>query len=189
MPRLTIIVASTRPRRVGRQIADWFAAHARGHGGFDVHIADLAEVDLPLLDEPYEPAERRYQHRHTRDWSATIDTADGFVFVMPEYNNGFTAPLKNAIDYLAHEWRYKPVGFVGYGMSSSGLRAVGMIKQVVTNFPMVPVAETVSISLRDSLDDTGRFQPTDRMAAVATAMLDQLERLGAALEPVRKAAA
>jgi NAD(P)H-dependent FMN reductase len=188
MPRLTVIVASTRPGRVGRHIADWFIEIARDHGGFEVCVADLAEVNLPFLDEPHHPSEGRYQHEHTRRWSATITEADAFVFVMPEYNFGFSAPLKNAIDYLYHEWKYKPVGFVSYGNAAAGLRAVQMIKQVVTTLRMMPVNETVSVPLRQALDADGRFLPTAGMGTTATAMLDELQRLAAAFATVRVAA-
>jgi NAD(P)H-dependent FMN reductase len=185
MPRLHVIVASTRPGRAGRGIAEWFAARAGQHGGFQVQIVDLAEVNLPLLDEPHHPSLRRYVHQHTRDWSATIDAADAFVLVMPEYNFGFNAPLKNAIDYLYREWQYKPVGFVSYGMTSAGLRAVQMIKQVVTTLKMVPVTDAVAIHLRQSLDADGQLQPDELMESNANAMLDELERLAPALAPLR----
>ena len=185
MPRLNVIVASTRPGRVGRQIADWFAARAVEHGGFEVRIVDLAEVNLPFHDEPHHPSEGRYVHQHTRDWSATIDAADAFVFVMPEYNYGFSAPLKNAIDYLYREWQYKPVAFVSYGMTSGGLRAVQMIKQVVTTLKMMPVNEAVTIFLRQALDGDGHLVRTAAMDATAGEMLDELARLTAALAPVR----
>src|SRR6185437_13398474 len=115
MPTLQVIIASTRPGRVGPIVGDWFLALARQHGGFDVQVSDLAELALPLMDEPHHPRLKQYQHEHTRNWSARVDAADAFVFVMPEYNYTFTAPLKNAIDYLHTEWAYKPVGFVSYG--------------------------------------------------------------------------
>lgn len=185
MPRLNVIVASTRPGRAGRQIADWFSQTADRHGGFELRIIDLAEVNLPFLDEPHHPAEGRYLHEHTRRWSAMTAEADAFVFVMPEYNYGFSAPLKNAIDYLYHEWQYKPVAFVSYGMTSAGLRAVQMIKQVVTTLKMMPVTEAVSIPLRQALDPEGRLVPTAVMDQTATAMLDELRRLTAAFATVR----
>jgi len=185
MPRLNVIVASTRPGRVGARIADWFVPLARAHGGFDVAVVDLAELDLPFLDEPHEPGEGRYVHEHTKRWSAITDVADAFVFVMPEYNNGYSAPLKNAIDYLYHEWAYKPVAFVSYGMSSAGLRAANMIKQVVTNLRMVPVSAGVSIPLRQTLDAEGRFVPTPGMREAAEGTLDELLRLTRALQPLR----
>ena len=90
------------------------------HGGFEIDFADLAEVNLPFMDEPNHPRFHRYTHQHTLDWSARVEAADAFVFVMPEYNYGFTAPLKNAIDYLHAEWAYKPVGLVSYGGVAAG---------------------------------------------------------------------
>ncbi|HEX5596671.1 MAG TPA: NAD(P)H-dependent oxidoreductase [Micromonosporaceae bacterium] len=185
MPRLSIIVASTRPGRTGPKIADWFADRAVKHDGFQVRIVDLAEVNLPFHDEPHHPSEGRYLHQHTKDWSATIADADAFVFVMPEYNYGFSAPLKNAIDYLYREWQYKPVGFVSYGMASAGLRAVQMIKQVVTTLKMMPVTEAVSIHLRQAIDADGRLVPTEALETSASAMLDELARLAGALAPLR----
>ena len=55
MPNLIIVVGSTRPGRAGLPISQWFTAHAKDHGGFDVTAVDLAELDLPLLDEPNHP--------------------------------------------------------------------------------------------------------------------------------------
>jgi NAD(P)H-dependent FMN reductase len=187
MPRLAIIVASTRPGRVGRDIAEWFHLHAANHGGFDLDLVDLAEIGLPFLDEPEEASTRVYTHQHTKDWSARVEAADAFVFVMPEYNNGFNAPLKNALDFLYYEWQYKPVSFVSYGMTSAGLRAVQMIKQVVAALKMMPVAEAVSVPLRQCLDENGRLMPNDIMTALATEMLDELERLTTAFGTIRAA--
>ncbi|MFG1776251.1 NADPH-dependent FMN reductase [Micromonospora sp. NPDC049048] len=186
MPCLTVIVASTRPGRVGRRIGDWFTAVATASDAFDdVRLVDLAEVALPFHDEPHHPAEGRYLHPHTRRWSATVAAGDAFVFVMPEYNYGFSAPLKNAIDHLYAEWQYKPVGFVSYGMTSGGLRAVQMIKQVVTTLRMMPANEAVTVFLRQALDDAGELVPDPARDAAAEVMLDELARLAAALAPLR----
>src|ERR1700746_3659229 len=103
MAALMIVIASTRPGRVGLRVARWFEPVAREHGGFDIVVADLAEWDLPFLDEPNHPRLREYTRRHTFRWSEAVDAADAFVFVMPEYNYGINAPLKNAIDYLHQE--------------------------------------------------------------------------------------
>jgi NAD(P)H-dependent FMN reductase len=184
-PRLEIISSSTRPGRVGPTVAAWIAGMAREHTGFDVHTADLAEIGLPLLDEPEHPAERTYLHQHTRDWSERIDAADAFVIVTPEYNRGMPAPLKNALDYLDGEWHYKPVGFVGYGMTSQGLRAVQMAAQVVSALRMTPLAEVVPVPLRQVLDDTGQLHPTAQMSGIGMAMLAELERFSAVLALLR----
>ncbi|MFE3515806.1 NADPH-dependent FMN reductase [Streptomyces sp. NPDC059166] len=189
MPRLHVIIASTRPGRTGPAVADWFTAVAEKHGGFDIRVVDLAEVGLPLLDEPNHPAAREYTKQHTKDWSATVDEADAFVFVAPEYNYGINAALKNAIDYLYFEWQYKPVGIVSYGNTSAGLRAAQMTKQVVTTLKMVPVTESVAIHFIGShIGDDGSFTGTEAMAEAATGMLDEIAKLAEALRPLRESA-
>jgi len=186
MPVLQVIVASTRPTRVGRSIADWFVTQACMHAGFEVRITDLAQINLPLLNEPNHPSLRQYQHQHTKDWSASVDAADAFVLVMPEYNYSFNAALKNAIDYLYFEWQYKPVGFVSYGNTSGGLRAVQMIKQVVTTLKMFPLTEAVTIQfVGQHVNGSGHFDGNDAMAGAAATMLDELVVMSDALAPVR----
>ncbi|OZM76205.1 NADPH-dependent FMN reductase [Pseudonocardia sp. MH-G8] len=188
MAKLMTVITSTRPGRVGPKVAEWIDVAAREHGGFEeVELVDLAEVNLPMMDEPYHPRLRRYVHQHTKDWSATVGSADAFVFVTPEYNYGFTAPLKNAIDYLHGEWAYKPVGMVSYGGVAAGTRAVQMIKQVVTTLKMTPLSEAVSIPFVHSMiDEDDQLHPNDVMAAAAKAMFDELCRVSDALQPLRQ---
>ncbi len=188
-PRLMIIIASTRPGRVGLPVAEWFRERAEAQGAFDIDLVDLATLNLPFMDEPKHPRLRQYAHQHTKDWSARVDAADAFVFVMPEYNYGFTAPLKNAIDYLHTEWAYKPVGLVSYGGVSAGTRAAQMIKQVVSTLKMVPVPESVSIPFVAQFIKDGRVEPNETMQTAATAMLDELERWVTALRSLREDAA
>ncbi|MET8838371.1 NADPH-dependent FMN reductase [Micromonospora sp. NPDC004540] len=190
MPTLQIIIASTRPGRLGLPVAEWIHTMAVKHGGFDqVELVDLAEWNLPFMNEPHHPRLRRYEHQHTRDWSATIDRADAFLIVMPEYNFGYTAPLKNAIDYLAHEWAYKPVGLVSYGGVSAGTRAAQMIKQVLTTLKMTPIPEAVHIPfVAQFIGDDGSLRPNETMDASAEAMLDELVQWTGALAPLRERA-
>ena len=115
-----------------------------------------------------------------------MQAADAFVMVMPEYNYGFNAALKNAIDYLHHEWRDKPVGFVSYGGVAAGTRAVQMLKQVLTTLRMVPVFESVNIPfVHNLMGDDGELAPNEIMDQAAVAMLDELARIGRALAPLR----
>ncbi len=189
MPQLLVVISSTRPGRVGLPVAEWFIAHAREHDGFDVEVADLAQLDLPLLDEPSHPRLRRYTKQHTREWSARVEAADAFAFVTPEYNYGPTAALINALSYLHHEWQYKPAGFVSYGGVSAGTRGVQVAKQIVTTLKMFAIPEAVSIPfVRQFLDDDGRIQPNEIMVNSATAMLDELLRVQDALRPLRTGA-
>jgi NAD(P)H-dependent FMN reductase len=185
-PRLLVVIASTRPGRAGRPIGDWFAERAGAHGAFEVEVVDLAQLDLPFLDEPHHPRLRRYTHAHTKAWSATVERGDAFVFVTPEYNHGFPAPLKNAIDFLCHEWARKPVGFVSYGGVAAGTRAVKMLQAVVSAVKMVPVMDAVSIPfIVEFFDDAGHLHPTEIMERSAATMLDEVARLEAALRPLR----
>ncbi|WP_432829918.1 NADPH-dependent FMN reductase [Dactylosporangium sp. CA-092794] len=187
LPRLEIIVASTRPGRVGRVVADWFTAEAEQHGGFDVHVTDLAELNLPLFDEPHHPALRRYTHQHTLDWSATIDAADAIVFVTPEYNHSFTAPLKNALDYLSQEWRDKPAAFVSYGGLSAGTRAVYALRPVVSMLGMMAINPAVAVPTRAHITPERQFQSDAALEASAKLVLDDLARLAPAFAGLRAA--
>jgi len=184
--RLAIVIGSTRPGRNGLPIARWFTERAEAHGGFDIEVADLAEIDLPLLDEPHHPRLRRYTRDHTHAWSETVARADAFVFVTPEYNTGYPAALKNAIDYLHEEWRYKPVGFVSYGGVAAGTRAVAQLKQVVTTLRMFPLVEAVNIPfVRQFVNEDEVFEPSEILEQAADAMLNELVRIEAALRPLR----
>jgi NAD(P)H-dependent FMN reductase len=187
MPRLTIIIGSTRPGRAGVPIATWFLDRARLHGGFDVNIVDLAELGLPLLDEPHHPRLREYRNQHTLDWSAIVEAGDAFVMVTPEYNYGYPAALKNAIDYLHHEWRDKPVGFVSYGGVAAGTRAVQQLKQVVTTLKMVPAFEAVNVPFHPQfIGENGVVEANEIMDQAADAMLDELVRLDSGLRQLRE---
>lgn len=184
--RLEIIITSTRPGRVGPSVARWFHEHAKlGGGTFEVNLTDLAEVGLPLLDEPNHPSKRDYLHDHTKRWSAIVDAADAFVFVIPEYN--YTAPptFFNALDYLYQEWAYKPVGLVSYGGVSGGLRSSQSTKPILTTLRMMPLPEQVMIPNVSSLIKDGAFAPDIHHRQSADAMLAELAKWAGALKGLR----
>lgn len=186
-PRLQVVIGSTRPQRVGGAIAAWFYDLALAHEGLSVELVDLAAVDLPLLDEPHHPIRRQYVHDHTKRWSATVERADAFVFVIPEYNHSMNAAMKNAIDYLHHEWRYKPFGLVCYGGASRGLRAAQALKPSLAALAM-PLAGDVSISLAATPVTDGVFVGDEHLTSAATSVLDELARLTPLYVDLRAAA-
>ena len=189
-PTLQIIIASTRPGRVGPSVAAWIYERAAAHGGFDVELIDLAEINLPMFDEPKHPRFGEYVHQHTRDWSALIARGDAYILVMPEYNYGFNAPLKNALDYLNKEWAGKVVGFASYGGVAAGTRAVQMLKPVLGALRLVAVNDAVHIPfVAQFLDAERKLQPNDIMEKSAAVMLDELLAWSTALEPIRARAA
>ena len=125
---------------------------------------------------------------HTKDWSARVDKADAVVFVTPEYNFGYPAVLKNAIDYLHSEWNDKAAGFVSYGGVAAGTRAVQQLKQVVTTLRMVPVVDSVNVPFHAQfMGGDGVFRPNGPLDAAADAMLSELNRLDGALRTLREA--
>ena len=142
------------------------------------------------MDEPSHPRLRQYIHQHTKDWSAVVERADAFAFVTPEYNHGFTAPLKNAIDFLHNEWKYKPVGIVSYGGVAAGTRAAQLLKPVLVALKMTPLSEAVSIPfVAQFIDDDGVVRPNETMEQSADAMLGELLRVSEALRPLREQSA
>jgi NAD(P)H-dependent FMN reductase len=190
VPKLLIIIASTRPGRIGVPVANWFTEQAAAHGGFELELVDLQELDLPLLDEPNHPRLRKYTKDHTRTWSATVDSADAIVFVTAEYNHSYTAPLKNAIDYLHHEWRHKPLGFVSYGGVAAGTRAMQALKPVAIALALIPVVAAVNIPfVQQFLTEDGTIVGNEVMVEAAAAMLDELLEMHGVLAPLRAARA
>lgn len=186
--RLLVVIASTREQRVGPAVAEWFMLRARAHARFELQLVDLKQLGLPLLDEPNHPRLRQYVQPHTKSWSALVDGADAFAFVTPEYNYGMPPALLNAIDYVFHEWAYKPACFVSYGGASGGMRSVQMSKQVLTSVKVMPIPEGVAIPwVNNFLDNTGptRFSPAEAADRSATVMLDELFRWAQALAPLR----
>jgi NAD(P)H-dependent FMN reductase len=183
-----VIIASTRPGRVGLPVGQWFARQAEAQGDFTVQLVDLAELNLPFMDEPNHPRMRAYTKQHTKDWSAMVDAADAIVLVTPEYNHGYAAPLKNAIDFLMHEWMYKPVGLVSYGGVSGGMRAVQMLKPTLSALKMIPLPEAVPIpGVSAHFDEQGEFQATDQLNDAATGMLSALRGWVDTLRPALQA--
>ena len=177
MTRIGIIIASTRPIRVGGGIGQWAATRARSRPGVEVDLIDLAELALPFLNEDRDATTGIYAHPHTRAWSARVDALDAVLLVTAEYNSSFPAPLKNALDYLHREWRRKPVGILGYGGLSSGSRAVQALMPVVTHLGMVP-AGTMYLRFRDRLDAAGVVRPTAHDAEALDELLDNVLDLG-----------
>ncbi|MDO4792080.1 MAG: NAD(P)H-dependent oxidoreductase [Buchananella hordeovulneris] len=186
MIKLGIINAAASARRHGDPIADWIEAVAKRCGAFQIERIDLKEVNLPLFDEPELPRLRRYTNQHTLDWAERIDALDAFIFVMPEYNRGYPAILKNAIDYLAREWAFKPASVVSYGATmSGGVRAAGSLTPVLVAMQMMVLREQVMIPFVTEHLKDGVFEPTEGMQEGAEAMCEALVRADAAMHLLR----
>lgn len=185
--RLNIVIASTRPGRVGPAVARWFHEYALTDGTFDVDLVDLADFGLPVYDEPKHPRLQQYEHDHTRRWAQSVAAADAYVFVVPEYNFGPTPALLNALNYVYVEWNYKPAALVGYGGISGAMRSVMLTKQTLTTLKMVPIMEGVTIPMVAERLKDGAFLPAEIHEQSAAALLKELHRWAEALKPMRGA--
>ena len=185
MIRIAIIIGSTRPGRNGEAVGKWVYEIARKRRDAEFELVDLKDFNLPLLDEPLSPMMRQYTHQHTKDWSAKIASFDAYVFVTPEYNHATSGALKNAIDFLYHEWVNKAAGFVGYG-GASGIRAVENLRLIMGELQVADVRAQVGLSLFTDFENYSVFKPAPQQEKSVHAMLDQVIAWGAAFKTMRE---
>jgi len=177
-----IIVGSVRPGRIGLPIATWVRERAEAHGGFDVDFVDLAELNLPFMDEPNHPSLHQYTQPHTIAWGERVAAADAFLFVTPEYNHSYSPVLKNALDFLNREWWRKPLGVVSYGGVSAGTRGAVALTTVTSNLGMVKVGANVEMNFPKTRIVEGAFVPTEKEAAILEKELGELLELSEVLK-------
>lgn len=175
MVKIKIIGGSSRPGRFNVQPTRFVESLAKEMSGYEVEVLDLQEINLPFLDESAPPMMQKYENQHTKNWSAKIAEADGFVFVTPEYNHSYSAVLKNAIDYLLHEWNHKPVTFVSYGSLAGGSRAVEHLRAVAAELKMYDLREQLMLpNYWNNLDEKGEYQFTEEQKNATKVMLSSL---------------
>ncbi len=184
MINVGIIVGSTRPGRNSIAVAEWVHQIAQQRADAKFEVIDIADYNLPLLDEAMPPAMQQYQNEHTKKWAAKIASMDAFVFVTPEYNHAPTGALKNAIDYIYTEWNNKSAGFVGFG-SAGGVRAVEQLRQIMAELQLADVRAQVSLSLFTDFENFSEFKPAANHTKSVNAMLSQVIAWGSALKPLR----
>lgn len=185
MNKIAIIIGSTRPGRNGPAVAKWVYEIAKKRNNAEYELVDLADFNLPLLDEPVPPSmSSSYTHAHTRAWSAKVASFDGFVFVTPEYNRATGAALKNAIDFLNVEWANKAAGFVGYG-SFLGARAVENLRLIMGELQVADVRAQVGLSLFTDFENFSVFKPAAHHEDSVNTMLDQVVAWSGALKAIR----
>jgi len=180
-----IVIGSVRPGRKGLPVGEWVRSQVEAGGRFELDWADLAEINLPFMDEPNHPSKRQYTKPHTVAWSERVDAADAFIFVTPEYNHSYSPALKNAFDFLNQEWWRKPIGFVSYGGLSGGSRGVSAFDAVYTTVVAVKNSANGEIPFIATMVHDGVFVPTDKETAILAKVLGELETLGAALKALR----
>jgi len=182
--RIAIITGSTRPGRHSEAVAHWVLDIAQRRRDAEFELVDIAEQGLPMFDEPLLPSYGQYTHEHTRNWAAKVASFDGYVFVTPEYNHGYPAALKNAIDFLHVEWNHKAAGFVSYG-GMGGVRSVEQLRVVMGELHVADVRAQVALSLFTDFEKFTVFKPHPRHATEVNALLNQVIAWSRALMPLR----
>jgi NAD(P)H-dependent FMN reductase len=177
MYKVKVISSTVRPGRKGPVVARWITEQANKHG-FQAELLDLGEVNLPLMNEAVHPRLKQYEHEHSKKWSAKIEEAEAFIFVSAEYDFSYPAPLKNALEYLLHEWAYKAAGLVTYsGGPFAGVRSVFGLRTDLMSLKIPSLTETVHIPTVDQfINDEGVFTPSEQQLAAVKTMLTQLHR-------------
>lgn len=191
MTRIGIIVGSTRPQRKAIDVARWVKDVADAHAhdrtpATTFEIVDLLEHHLPHLDESAPAMMGRYDAEHTRRWSQTIASYDGFIVVTPEYNHSIPGVLKNAFDYLAREWSNKALGIVSYG-GMGGARAAEHVRAIAGELQMADVRQGVTLTLAGDFKDFTELAPNPFSETSAQVMVEQLLAWTEALASVRLA--
>ncbi|WP_188186719.1 NADPH-dependent FMN reductase [Nonomuraea sp. SYSU D8015] len=186
--RVAVLIGSTRDGRFGPAVGTWIRGHLDRREDMTADVIDLVETPLPtvfpVLGQP--PAARDALEQLTAV-SPRMAAADAFVIVTPEYNRSFPASLKNAIDWHNKEWHAKPVGFVGYGGFSAGLRAVEQLRLVLAELHAVTVRDAVGLQAPWSQIGPDGTESNPGADGAAKAMLDQLAWWGRALREARAA--
>ena len=184
---ILVIGGSVRARRLGIQIASWVADVGRAATDATFEVIDLKDWPLPMDDEPGVPAAGVYDFEHTRAWSRKVAGAAAFVFVTPQYNWGYPAPLKNALDHLYAEWGGKPAMIVTYGGHGGG-KCGEQLQQVCEGLNMTPLATRTGLKLaRERIEaNSGELDPATEFAGHLGDLRQAFGDLNATLNAGRK---
>jgi|SRR5581483_1814205 len=185
--KIQVIIGSTRQGRLGEKPAKWVVEELKKKEGVEVELIDLRDWPLPFFDEPQSPStsKENYTNPLAAKWAKKVGEADGYVMVVAEYNHGYTAVLKNALDYVYYGWNKKPVAFLSYGGISAGTRAVQQLRQVVLELEMIPIRAGVHIPfVWNKFDEKGNLK-TEEIHGL-DAMIDSLLWWTETLKTARK---
>jgi NAD(P)H-dependent FMN reductase len=180
--KLMVIFGSSRQARKGGVVADWVHRHAEQDSRLEVDYVDLQNLNLPFFDEPLSPFSmarqgQEYIHPEGKAWAGRVAKCEGVIIVTPEYNHGYPAVLKNALDWVGPEWVDKPVAFVSYGGISGGTRVVEQLRTVTIELGLIQVANPIHfVFFEQAFNDAGepnRGSTNDQLKK----MFDELNRL------------
>jgi NAD(P)H-dependent FMN reductase len=146
--KVKVIIGSTRENRFADKPAHWIFEEVKKEAGVEAEILDLRDYPMPFFEESVSPSRLNgnYANEKVRKWAAKVSDGDAFIIIAPEYNHGYPAVLKNALDSIYPEWNYKAVGFIGYG-SVGGARSIEQLRQVVVELKMLPIRPALHLPM------------------------------------------
>ncbi|MEK3733373.1 MULTISPECIES: NADPH-dependent FMN reductase [Paenibacillus] len=173
-----IILGSTRQGRVSPQVGEWVKGIADQRGDANYEIVDIADYNLPLLGttDGSEPG--------IAAWNEKLNSLDGFVFIVQEYNHSITGALKNALDLAREPWNNKAAGIVSYG-STGGARAAEHLRGILGELMIADVRVHPTLSLFTDFENFATFKPAELHLDNVNAMLDQVVAWSGALKTLR----
>lgn len=184
--KIQIILGSTREGRHGKKVADWIKDLAEKRTDFEAEFIDLRDWGINFINDENLPGMGVYTDPLVQKWAKKIDEADGYIVITPEYNRGYPAVLKNALDVIYKEWNNKAIAFVSYGGYVGGSRAVEQLRQVSVELQMAPIREGIHIPfIWEAFDDKGKLKNNEFYEKRAEAMLSQLVWWTEALKKAR----
>lgn len=190
MLNIAIIVGSTRPGRFSEQVTPWIEAGLKDYSEINYTVLDLRDYPLAFFDSPTGPShvtDGKYGSAAVDAWAEKIAAFDGYIMIAPEYNHGYSAVLKNALDVIYREWNNKPVAFVSYG-SVGGGRVIEQLRLVAIELQMAPIRNAVHIQAPWFLrDESGQLKAgaLDPYVGARTGLIDQLSWWSKALKTAR----
>lgn len=189
-PQIGIVIGSTREGRFSERAAAWFHNIAVRRADLSFETIDLCDYPMPFFDEPGSPVWVPPRDKTAERWAAKLADLDGLVFVTPEYNHGYSAVLKNALDYAYQAFNRKPAAFVGYG-GVGAARAIEQLRMVAVELQMAPIPKSVNIGMAEFLAiwRQGKdFADFPHLEQAAVALLDDLSWWSRTLQTGRQAA-
>ena len=156
--------------------------------GHTSELVDFKEMPLPFYDLATVPVALKgvYPNENAQKWSNIAVRADAFVLIVSEYNHGYSAVLKNALDWLYMEFNRKPFGMVGVSDGKyGGMRAMEQLRQVIENFGAMAIREVVAFGpVQDAFDDKGILIDESYVKKI-DGLLKSLGEFAQALKPIR----
>ncbi len=174
MPHIAILSSSVRRERKSHNVALYFKTYLEENNLSTTEILDLKEYNFPIFEDTIKTFQNPTEQ--VLDFAAKIKLADGIIIITPEYNGGFPASLKNAIDLLYDEWHGKPICISTVSVGDfGGLQALVSLQFILWKIGAWTVTNMFPVpNVSKSFDDNGNAldkTATDKLAKVFLAEL------------------